>query len=568
MDFQRIETLNQRMFQKMFRTVKKPCTLVIDPFLRSLVTRMAQSDALTRSFEAITFFDDDFHFGGDRMFVFLIPPDISRVRRIFGLRASSGKPKCPVDLWFQPRLTDAVSAFMVDTGIAPTSLCSTFPGPEQLSALYKGNCSCDDSIELHNLGVDAIPLDDDAITIMSPYSFLRSWCDGDFSVTDEVRHALTLISSRSGFASISTLGNFSSAVGDMLSRPDSSHATHLIIIDRSVDLVTPMITQMSYEGLLSEHCGINCGLVTMPGGDGKQMQILSSKSDALFGCLRMLNYQEASDEIQRRTHLVDTTLSSKSSEPMTLEEGTAKFRAAAKMTLENQTLVDHLNLTQNLLNTMQGSMWFKDIMRVEADILSRSTTKLNAFITDMVERGCDMEEALRMMCLESLMKGGTSHFAKYIQDLHFNYGFQTVPYVLRLEELGLLAPRTEKRCSWSNLIKMFECYSPDWEESGDVGASSYLGYVPLSVRYVERIVLEGSSSVGRCMQDLNEKYRLGSVDDHGSILVCYIGGCTHSELNCFRRLSEKWQRPVQVVTTDFFSSKDFFNHIGRGIPRE
>ncbi len=34
----------------------------------------------------------------------------------------------------------------------------------------------------------------------------------------------------------------------------------LIILDRDVDFVTPMMTQLTYEGLIDEFFRINCGL--------------------------------------------------------------------------------------------------------------------------------------------------------------------------------------------------------------------------------------------------------------------------------------------------------------------
>lgn len=33
---------------------------------------------------------------------------------------------------------------------------------------------------------------------------------------------------------------------------------HLVLIDRSVDLMTPMATQLTFEGLIDELFGINC----------------------------------------------------------------------------------------------------------------------------------------------------------------------------------------------------------------------------------------------------------------------------------------------------------------------
>lgn len=43
----------------------------------------------------------------------------------------------------------------------------------------------------------------------------------------------------------------------------SEQVDGLIIIDRSVDWVTPMCTQLTYDGMLDEYIGINNGQLTV-----------------------------------------------------------------------------------------------------------------------------------------------------------------------------------------------------------------------------------------------------------------------------------------------------------------
>lgn len=39
---------------------------------------------------------------------------------------------------------------------------------------------------------------------------------------------------------------------------------HLIILDRNIDLVTPLLKQMTYEGMIDELYGISCNYVKLP----------------------------------------------------------------------------------------------------------------------------------------------------------------------------------------------------------------------------------------------------------------------------------------------------------------
>jgi hypothetical protein len=67
---------------------------------------------------------------------------------------------------------------------------------EHCSAESRGSVNRED-IEISNLDVDFIPLDDDVVTLASPYSFLRLWHQKDLTAVDEVRHAVECLSEAS-----------------------------------------------------------------------------------------------------------------------------------------------------------------------------------------------------------------------------------------------------------------------------------------------------------------------------------------------------------------------------------
>jgi vacuolar protein sorting-associated protein 33A len=63
-----------------------------------------------------------------------------------------------------------------------------------------------------------------------------------------------------------------------------SKIDRLILIDREVDMVTPMVTQITYEGLIDEVTGIKCGSVAwQPRGvlaPRMQLQHVSDRTQA------------------------------------------------------------------------------------------------------------------------------------------------------------------------------------------------------------------------------------------------------------------------------------------------
>ncbi|KAI5482684.1 vesicle docking involved in exocytosis [Trichomonas vaginalis G3] len=201
-------------------------------------------------------------------------------------------------------------------------------------------------------------------------------------------------------------------------------------------------------------------------------------------------------------------------------------------------------------------------INAEADVLTGNPS-LHTIVSEMLEVGGDLREEARMLCLETMLRGNVPDFPKFVQQICFNHGIQQVPYLMRLCDCGMLDKALVK---WSNFVKPFRLYNPDFDKNGDEAAMSYLGYAPLSIRYVESIVKKDFPSVQKVIGDSFETYQSGTPQENGTYIVFFVGGCTHSELNSLRRLAIKGPAKFSVCTTNMFSSREFFESIGFAIP--
>ncbi|OHS97733.1 Sec1 family protein [Tritrichomonas foetus] len=575
MDFSFFEKLNVRKFRKMTNIGHKPRRLVIHPRLNNFISRIIDGETIQKQFNSIHFFDDDFKIMSDEYcYAFIIPPEVEVMRHVKfivdlarnELPKSAQNPKFFIELWFQPRINNVVCAWMIDMKFAPQSIIDTFPSKENPSKIEPYR-----QLEVYNLELDVTPLDDDVLTIESRYSFVRAWSFRDLTVVSEMRQALNVIRSHTGFVNITAIGSLSSAIARTLNAPSSTNQTQLILIDRSADLITPTITQMNYEGIIAEFFGIDCGLVKITNDRGQsQLQLLSSQEDQLFGSLRSMTHQEASAEIENRMAAVTGAFGQKSAGG-SLEEGLAKFRKTAKVSVENKTLIDHINIMQKALELMNHSKYFKRIMNEEANALSGASS-IKQLVTQMMESGADFRQVIRMLCLESLLKGGVEKdYQKFVNQIIFNYGFQMVLYLIRLQDCGLFSPNNTK---WSQFVKSFQLFVPDWDQTNDQAAAPYLGYVPLSVRYIQRVLNNDFNSIQKAMGELKQECYENCADPNnrrsGNVLVCFVGGCTHSELNALRRLRQKDSNyanvQFQLLTTNMTSSNEFFENLAYLIP--
>mgnify|MGYP002043872469 FL=1 len=77
-----------------------------------------------------------------------------------------------------------------------------------------------------------------------------------------------------------------------------SQIDSLVILDRAVDLISPLATQLTYEGLVDEMFGITCATVTIPEPEKKTLSLTSQEE--LFQELRGLNFNAVGPTLSRK----------------------------------------------------------------------------------------------------------------------------------------------------------------------------------------------------------------------------------------------------------------------------
>ena len=127
------------------------------------------------------------------------------------------------------------------------------------------------------------------------------------------------------------LNTSSSPITSRSNSTSPSSVDALFIIDRKADLVTPLLTQLTYEGLLDEVIGVKNSHVEIPGtllapppqqdqpngasgsapatttGSEKlKKHRLSSSTDPLLGNIRDLNFSNIGRYLQKTARRLDT----------------------------------------------------------------------------------------------------------------------------------------------------------------------------------------------------------------------------------------------------------------------
>ena len=213
------------------------------------------------------------------------------------------------------------------------------------------------SVLLADYQLGLIALEEDVLSMEIPDALRMSTAQGDFSSLVDTARALSRLEGMYGrIPVIKGKGHHAQTVANMLLRmrlesptkdagaPSSAVGVvaggggedaaggagsgvggegvaidEIVLLDRCSDLVTPMLSQLTYQGLIDDIYGINNGVVELPahllmpaGGapgpaaKGNKVKVYLNASDALFSQLRDANFEQVGGLVKKRATLLKT----------------------------------------------------------------------------------------------------------------------------------------------------------------------------------------------------------------------------------------------------------------------
>ncbi|RMZ54022.1 hypothetical protein APUTEX25_002599 [Auxenochlorella protothecoides] len=255
-----------------------------------------------------------------------------------------------------------------------------------------------------------IPLDEDLISLELPDVFREWTADGDPSSLHELASALSSLQQRFGaVARIKAKGTAAVEVAGLLGRMRREQGSEgpavgqsgidgMILMDRSVDIVSPACTQLTYEGLLEETMGIRCGQVVLESEGGRKVHGLNS-SDAVFVETRDKFYMDARRWINETLRTIQQFR----------DQGihSADISALRGFVSELRDKFVRIPLHTSLIEQLAASLaspGFAARQKVEAGLLDGGD-ELPA-ILDLMYTGEGAAAVLRLLCLYCAVHGG------------------------------------------------------------------------------------------------------------------------------------------------------------------
>ncbi|KAK8494988.1 hypothetical protein V6N13_030039 [Hibiscus sabdariffa] len=432
-----------------------------------------------------------------------------------------------------------------------------------------------------------VPLDEDILSFELDLAYKQCQVDGDTGSLWHIAKAIHKLESTFGaIPNVRAKGKASVMVADILDRMHTeepmnssdmalSEINTLILIDREVDMITPMCSQLTYEGLIDEFLRINNGSVELDSSimgvqqEGKKMKVPLNSSDKLLKEIRDLNFEVVVQVLKQKA----TSMKQDYAEISTANQSVSELKDFVKKLNSLPEMTRHINLAQHL-STFTSKPSFLAKLDMEHTIIEASSYDICLeYIEEMIHKQEPLINVLRLLILFSVTNSGLPKknfdylrkalFTLWKRELLHSYGFEHMATLNNLEKVGWLK-KQESKSNWLTVKRALQLIVEDTDTANpnDI-AYVFSGYAPLSIRLVHNAVLSGWRPMEEILKLLpgphTETKRAGITSSpsfatlqgasngldkiadgrRSLVLVVFVGGVTFAEIAALRFLSAR-----------------------------
>lgn len=437
----------------------------------------------------------------------------------------------------------------------------------------------------HNLNIEVYPLDYDLISLEMP-SFKDIFIDENLSSLSVLSRTIAKFEDIFGKIKHKYIkGTYSKILNDLLENDEivydvknDDEILACVMMDRSVDYITPFLTQFTYEGMLNEYFNIQYNMIKVEpkllDSESKQNKIAVdlSKNDRFYTMIKDYHFNYIRIFLGKRNKL-HTEIIARTKNSREMKEIQAGLKIIQAIGLEKASLTTHINLATHIAD-QQYSPHFKYALSIEQRLLIPDKVDiLLDFFDKELGKQCDIYSFLKILCLESLtigkIKGKVYDSIK--NDFIKVYGFQEIFLLNNLEKLKIL--KKKETNTFYEFIQTKMRLINDSVNTIEPDDTAYVfgGFCPLSIRLVEKVIQDGWGSIKDIMTKIpgiteypnDENEILRSYNDKNIILLVYVGGITYAEIAAIRYLNNRPGTKYKfiIMTTSIISPKSFIDEL-------
>ena len=523
----------------------------------------------------------------EQMLIFVIEPTNDNINNLIFINSMMNIPMKTIDIniIFIPEETTKIIEYMIEMN--------------HLNAFG-----------IFNFSIDIMPIDYDLFSLDNDESFREIYIDKNNSSIEKLADIMLKFEVAFGKVKHKYIkGNNAKLFCDLLLNKEEEHNIKstdeifgMIVFDRSVDFITPFISNLTFEGLVDEYFGINKGYIKVK---RKSFKANFSNEDKKIRPEADMSYPLISDVNKfycdlRCFHYLTVTkyLMSISEHIKYLRDNKNNLKSTSEI---NAALVDlnklidsnsFLNDNMEMINQIFKIINDEDYQTKEFSILKgTSQTNSETFYDDYIIDKKDMHKILNLMILESLTGSGISNYEKFKKDILAVYGYQNLFLFRNLEKLEWLKEKDKLslkklfKSNYEQINEKLHLYNEDFV-LGQTDDLSYVhqGYCPISLRLIEKVGEGGWSEIKDVFQLIpgvthypSNEYEIAKPrEDLNTIFLVFLGGVTYTEIEGVRYLNRKYKQIYDnsseenktrkqfiIITTQILSSKKLLSSLGK-----
>ena len=443
----------------------------------------------------------------------------------------------------------------------------------------------------HNLNMDLYPLDHEILSLELNDSIHELYITNNYNSLFLLNRAI--IKYETVFGKIKYkyyLGSLGKKLKELLE--DEEKNTNLdedqstlacVFFDRSIDMITPLLTNNIYEALLDDNFNINLNEINVPikmldstSKNNSIQRIDLSKNDKFYSKIKDYGFNQIRAYLPLRLQEQNKIIEESKKRTTDLTKMQADIQNMVKIKDERVSLTYHINLADYIGKKERYPLTRFYFMYEQTLLYGDIPEKFMEFIFDEIRKKSDEYDILKIICLYSIIHSGykSKIYDQIRKEFFIVYGFQELFLWRNLEKLGMLKA-SDNKGFYQTILKKLNLINEEQFESKEQKDISYIynGFCPVLLKIIERMVEKGWGNIKDILKELSlefdypndESEIISNKSEKQFILLIFIGGITYGELAGIRYLNSKLRnKKFIIITTNIINSKKLFDQMKKG----
>ena len=487
------------------------------------------------------------------------------------------------------------------------------PGETYEIIEYMMNNDLTKKFKISNFNVDLLPIDNDLLSLEKENCFKEIYIDKNLTSISELANAFVKLETCFGKVKYKYIkGDLSKTFENLVLEKEKENNLKtndeilgMIVLDRSVDFITALTTNYTYEGLIDDFFGINFGTIKLKESFvkdiSKQVKKKPEEKIVTYGLTSFVNnfysqigYMHYLDVNQYLLRITDyyqkIATKDKEKAKISLEDLEKTSNELKTYMIEvKEPLFANKNILYHIITNISDSKYIEYMRNEQILLTGELPTNLHLYYEDYISDKRDLNKILKLMVIESLTQDGIKNYNDIKRDILNIYGYQNIFVFRDLERLGWLKEKTYIKnimeMNYEQLCEKLQLVNMNYNEKKVEDCSFVMsGFCPISLKLIERAV-EGKwtkiqdiikKMPGETTFPFDETEIAKPNKEVNTIFLVFIGGVTYTEIGGVRFLNRKFKEAYEkstskkptrtqliIITTGILSTKKIFNNLGK-----